>query len=820
MDAFARLLRDLRYAARSWRRSPGFAAAAIVTLALGIGASTAIFSVLDGVVLDPLPYPQTDRLVLVLLYNRALGNPTDLSYPDFLDWQRSSRSFDQMAASANEGFDLTSPGAPEHVDGKQVSAGFFSTLGVRLAAGRGFSAEEDRIGGVPAAVISNRLWQDRFGGSLAALGRSIALNGVDHTIVGILGPRFHFGNQPADVYTPIARRYPLYIHDRTVHDVLCVARLRPEVGIGQARAEMNTVQQHIDELNPNTERGQGAYVISLKQSLVGDIGGTLLLLLGAVGLVLLIACTNVANLLLARSTARTREFGIRLALGASRAQIVRQLVAESLTLSVSGALLGLVIAKWGVKAVLAAAPGSVPRIENIGVNAPVLLSALGVSVTVGILLGLFPGLRSSKTGLQRGLKEGGRNLAGGNRGTQNLLVVVQIALAVVLLTGGGLLFRTIRNLWAVNPGFDAKRVLTFQVGLSRAVVNTPPKVRAAYRELTDRIRRIPGVEAAGLTALVPLSWGSNEGPFWVGPHQPASMPEIPRAIYYPTGPDYPRTMGIPLLSGRLLSPADNLDSPVVVLVDSLLARRFFPGQDPVGQTLTIPHWGAAYNVAARIVGVVGHVEHYGLDGSVGEKPQLYYSIYQLPDEALPVFRNLITVAVRTGRDAASLMPALGNAVNQAGSDQPVYNIRSMQELVSGSMGRQRFPMLLLVAFALLAFLLALVGIYGIIAYSTTQRVKEIGIRMALGATQRDVLRMIVGQGIRLTVMGVAIGSVAALAVTRLFASFSHLLYGVRADDPLTLISVQATLIAAASLACYIPARRAASLEPTAALRQE
>ncbi len=817
MGLFAHLFRDFQHASRSWRKSPGLAAAAIVTLALGIGANTAVFNVLEGVVLAPLPYPQPDRLVVVALYNRTLGYPTDLSYPDFLDWQRSSRSFEQIAAFANEGFDLTSPGAPEHVNGKEVSASFFGTLRVQLAVGRGFSADEDKIGGVPAVVISNRLWQDRFGGSPAALGKNLTLNGIDHMIVGVLEPEFRFGNQQADVYTPIARRNPLYINDRTIHDVLCVARLRPQVGVGQALAEMNTVQEHIDELNPNTERGQGAYAVSLKQFLVGDIGGTLLLFLGAVGLVLLIACTNVANLLLARSAARAREFAIRLALGATRVQIVRQLVAESLTLSVSGGLLGIAIAKWGVSAVLAAAPGTVPRVENIGVNTPVLLFALGVSMIVGVV---FPALKSSKSDLQTGLREGGRNLGRGHQRTQHFLVVLQVALALVLLTGGGLLFRTIHNLWAVNPGFDSQHVLTFQVGLSRAVVNTSPRVRVAYRELTERIRQIPGVEAADITALVPLSRGSNEGPFWVGPNQPASMPEIPRAIYYPTGPDYVRTMEIPLLSGRLLNPADNLNSEVVVLVDRLLARRFFPERNAVGQTITIPHWGAAHNVAARIVGVVGHVEHYGLDGSVGEKPQLYYSIYQLPDEALTVFRNEITVAVRTQRDAASVMPALRNAVRQAGSDQPVYNVRTMQELVSGSMGRQRFPMLLLVGFAILALLLALVGIYGVMSYSTIRRVNEIGVRMALGATKRDVLRMIVGQGLRLAVAGVVIGAGVALVVTKVLSRFSHLLYGVRANDPMIFVGVAVILIGAAGLACYVPAQRAASLEPTAALRQE
>jgi predicted permease len=819
MGSFAQLFRDFRYASRSLRKSPGLAAAAIATLALGIGANTAIFSVLEGVVLDPLPYRQPDQLVVVALYNRTLGYATNLSYPDFLDWQLNSRSFKQIAAFANEGFDLTGPGEPEHLDGKEVSASFFNTLNVRLAVGRGFSPDEDQIGGSPAVVISDRLWHGRFGGGPAALGKNLTLNGIDHTIVGVLGPGFHFGDRPADVYTPLARRNPMYIHDRTVHDILCVARLRPEVGLGQALAEMNTVQQHIDELNPNTERGLGAYVVPLKQFLVGDIAGTLALLLGAVGLVLLIACANVANLLLARSVGRTREFAIRLALGASRAQIVRQLVVESVVLSASGGLLGLVIAKWGVSAVLAAAPGSVPRIENIGVNTPVLLFAFGISMIVGIVFGLFPALKSSKTDVQTGLTEGGRSVAGGHQRAQHVFVVMQIALALVLLTGGSLLFRTIRNLWAVNPGFNPRHVITFQVGLSRAVTNTPSRIRIAYQQLVERMRQIPGVEAADITALVPLSRGANEGPFWVGPRQPASMAEIPRAIYYPTGPDYVRTMEIPLLSGRLLSQADNLNSEVVVLVDSLLAHRFFPEQNAVGRTITIPHWGAAHNVTARIVGVVGHVEHYGLDGSVGEKPQIYYSFYQLPDEAAPVFRSEIAVAVRTHLDAASFRPALRNAVQQADGHQPVYNVRTMQELVSGSMGRQLFPMLLLVSFAILALLLAFVGVYGVISYSTIRRVNEIGIRMALGAAKWDVLRMVVGQGLRLAFIGVAFGIVAALLLTRAF-SFSHLLYGVRASDPTILIAVSVLLIGAAGLACYIPAQRAASLEPAAALRRE
>jgi len=811
-------LKNVRYSFRSLRRSPAFTITAIATLALGIGANTAIFSVLDGVVLAPLPYRAPDRLVVITLFNRSLGYPTALSYPDFLDWQRSSRSFQQIAAFKPQGFDLTSPGTAEHLEGNEVSSTFFSTLGIELALGRQFSPEEDRTSGAPAAVVSNRLWQDRFAASPGAIGKPITLSGVDYTIVGVLPPGFHFGDQPADVYIPLGRGDPLIRNDRKFHDLVSIALLKPDVSVGQARAEMNTVQEHIDQLNPATERGLGTYIVPLKQFFIGDLSGTLVLLLGAVGLVLLIACANVANLLLARSAGRTREFAVRLALGASRAQIVRQLVSESVLLSLIGGALGLAIAEWGLAAVRLTVP-DLPRIANIGLNVSVLLFALGISAAVGIVFGLLPALKGSNTDLQAGLKVAARGAAGSHHRAQGALVVVQIALALVLLTGGSLLFRTIRNLWAVNPGFDTRHIISFQLGLSPAV-NTASKARVAYQELAARVRQIPGVEAADIAALLPLSNRDNSGPFWVGSRQPASMAEIPRAVYYPTGPDYLRTMKIPLLRGRFLSAADNVNSELVVLIDNLLARTYFPDRDALGQTITIPNWGAARNVAARVVGVVGHVEQYGLDGAVSEKPQIYYSYYQLPDEAMPAFREEVTLVVRTPLDAAAVMPAIKNAVYQAGSDQPIYNIHTMQEFVSESMEGHRFPMVLLGAFAVLALLLASVGIYGVISYSMPQRVREIGIRMALGAVKRDVLRMVIGQGLRLAVVGVAIGALASLVFARVLTSFSHLLYGVGAKDPLTLIAVAAVLISVALLACYLPARRAARVDPMVALRNE
>lgn len=819
-ERFDHVIRDLRYGSRSLRKSPGIAVAAILTLALAIGANTAIFSAFEGVVLAPLPYHDPNRLMIVALYNPALKSPTLTSYPDFLDWQRSSRSFEQIAAFRDQGFDLTNPGEPEHVGGTAVSSNFFRTVGENLALGRELSAEEDRITGPPAVVISDRLWRERFAGSMTALGKTVALNGADYTVVGILRPGFHLNQQQADVYTALGRGDTLFLSDRAIHNILCIARLQPEVSIDQARAEMNTVQEQIDQLNPDTERSLGVYVVPLKQILVGDVGGTLLLLLGAVGVLLLIACANVANLLLARSAVRRREFAVRLALGAGRAQIVREVVTESVLLSLIGGILGLAFAKWGLNLALAAVPGSLPRIENIGLNLRVLLFAFGVSTAVGIVFGLLPALKSSKTDPQSGLKDGGRGSPAGHQRTQSVLALLQIALTLVLLMGGSLLFRTIHNLWAVNPGFDARHVITFRVGLSSSVTRTPSKERVAYAQLVERIRHIPGVEDADISANVALSGQGNEGPFWVGSQQPASLAEIPRAIYCPVGPDYISTMKIPLLRGRSFIQADKVDSEKVAMIDSLLARTYFPDGDAVGRTITFPRWGSARNVAFRIIGVIGHVEQYRLDGSLGEKPQIYYSFYQLPDEAVPAFGAEVMLAVRTPFEVAAVMPAIRKAVYEAGADQPVYNIQTMQELVSRSMGRQRFPTLLLVAFAGLALALASVGTYGVISYSTSQRMREIGIRIALGANRRDVLRMIIRQGLRLALIGIAIGTSTALILAKALLSFSHLLYGIGASDPLTFAGTSFVLMNMAILACYLPARRAAQLDPTIVLRSE
>jgi predicted permease len=552
-----------------------------------------------------------------------------------------------------------------------------------------------------AAVISDRLWQRRFAGDPSAVGKAITMNGAGYTITGVLPPGFRFEDAQADVYTALGREDRLIRNDRTNHDIACIARLAPGVDIGRARAEMSVVQEHIDQLNPATEKGLGTSIYPLKDELVGDVGPTLLLLLAAVGLVLLIACANVANLLLARSAGRAREIAVRLALGASRVQIVRQLITESVLLSVAGGALGVMVAKWGLSAMLLAAPGSLPRADNIGLNVSVLLFALVVSMTVGVLFGLAPALKDSNADVQVGLKSGGRGSVGGHHRTQAVLAVVQIALALVLLVGASLLFRTIQNLWAVNPGFSPDHVIAFQVGLSPSLTQTASGTRVAYQQLVERIRQISGAEAVDLTALLPLGQEDNSGPFWLGSRQPASMAEIPRARYYWTGPDYLSVLKIPLLRGRFVSLADTVQSAKVIVIDTVLARTYFPDRDPVGQTVTVPHWGEA-----RIVGVVGHVEHSRLDGSYGiyDKPQIYGSFYQLSDLWIPSFRRDLRMVVRTPLAAATVMPAIKNAVYGAGSDQPVYNVRTMRDLVSGSMARQRFPMILLVTFAGVALL--------------------------------------------------------------------------------------------------------------------
>jgi len=817
-------LLDVRYGVRVLTNNAGFTAVAVLTLALGIGANTSIFSVVHGVLLAPLPYRDPGRLV-VLWENNPRFPRTWISYPNFRDWQRTARSFHQMAAFLEQGVDLTGPGAAEHVNGKQISSGFFGTLGTELALGREFSADEDRRGGAPVAIVGNRLWRSRFDGSPDVLGKTATLNGVDCTIVGVTPPGFGLSGEvgfrleaDTDVYTPLGQADPLILNNRAAHSgIVSIARLETGVTISQSQAEMSTIQRSLDQLYPDANRDLGIYVEPLKQVIVGDTGRILLLLFGAVGLVLLIACANVANLLLSRSAARTREFAVRLVLGANRARLVRQLLTESVLLSLGGAGLGLVIAMFGVRLVLATVPGILPRSADIGVNASVLLFTLAISIGVGILFGLAPALRSWNAHPQSSLKDGGRGSTGAHHRVQSALVIVQMALTLVLLAGAGLLLRTIHRLWEVNPGFDTEHIITFKVGVSPSLTKTASATRVTYQQLLQRIRQIPGVQEADFSEAVPLSGGSVM-PFWINSWKPLSLQSAPRLSAFLTGPDYLRTMGIPLLRGRFFTLEDSAQSPCVAVIDSVFASTYFQDSDPLNQTVTA---GFAAFGPCRIVGVVGHVKQWGLDETPSDiQNQAYFALYQDPDQWVALNYPETTIVVHTPLATATLMPLIKAAVYRAGSEQPVYNVRTMQQLVSESMSSQRFPMILLGAFAGLSLLLASVGIYGVISYSVAQRLHEIGIRMALGAEKQNIFRMVVGHGLRLALAGLALGAAATLILIRLLSSFSQLLYGVGASDPATFISVSAVLIGVAILASYLPAQRATRVDPMAALRHE
>jgi predicted permease len=811
------VFQDFRYALRQLRKSPMFTAVAVITLALGIGANTAIFSVVEGVVLAPLRYFEPDRLVMVWENNPRFPRVWD-SYPNFQDWQRSAQSFQQMAAFREQQIDLTFPGAPSHIQASQISSGFFRTLGTELALGREFTSQENQQGGAPVVVISDHLWRERFGGSREVLGKSVTLAGVNYSIVGVAPPAFRL-NDDADAYTPLGQLDPLLSNDRASHaGIFTFARLKPGVTLAQSQVEMSAIQSRLDRLYPSDNRDLGIYVEPLKQVIVGDAGQTLALLLGAVGLVLLIACANIANLLLARSAGRSREFAIRSALGANRGRLARQLSTESVILSLTGAGLGTLIAFLAIRSALPAMDGILPRSEDVTVNAPVLLYTLIVSLVVGILFGLVPALKSWGADLQRSLKEGGRGATTVHRRAQSSFIVGQVALTLVLLVGAGLLFRTLRHLWNVNPGFDTNNIIALKVGVSHSLTKTPSGTRVAYKRLIERIRRIPGVEAAEFTTAVPLTGQGGYLPFWLDSQKPESLQAAPRMGWFLTGPDYLRAMGMHLLQGRFLTDHDDTKSQCVVVVDANFARAFFPDGKAVGHTITAGF--AAFGPCA-IVGVVNHVKYAELqDSGPANQYQAYYSLYQDPDQWVPVNYPDVSIILRTPLDAATLIPAIKEAVYQDSSDQPIYNLQTMQQIISNSMSEQRFPLILLGAFAGLALLLASVGIYGMVSYSVTQRVQEIGIRMALGADKAKVLRLFIGQELKLVLGGIAIGTIGALVLTGTLRSFSHLLYGVGSQDPLTFATVSIALIVLAALACYIPARRAAKVDPMVALRYE
>ena len=808
---------DLHYGLRMLAKNPGFTAVAVLTLTLGIGANTAIFSVVNGVLLNPLPYQQPDQLVA--LYSRTAEDPrSSSSYPNFLDWVRDNRSFSALAAYRADNFNLAGMGEPERVPGEMISASFFPLLGVQPALGRAFLRHEDQLGAAPVVLISGGFWKRKFGSSPGVLGKALTLNGTAYTIVGVIPANFrYYGRnfQRSEVYVPIGRWDAPNFHDRKVSNGMeTVGRLKPGLSVDQANADMQALGRHLADEFPEADKGTGITLVPLKQDFVGDTQPLLLMLLAAVAFVLLIACVNVANLLLARSNSRTRELAVRAALGASRGRVVRQLLTESILLAVAGGGLGCLVASWGTQAALRILPEVLPRAEEVGLDTRVLLFMMAASVLAGIFFGLAPALKISRPDLHETLKEGGRASSSRRHRTQSVLVVTEIALALVLLAGAGLMIRSLARLWGINPGFDSHNVLTAQVSFPS--VGSPDAVRTTWRHINDRLEAIPGVLAASLSAGATLMGGDTEIPFWLeGQVKPSTQAEMKLALSYFVQPDYLKVMRIPLERGRFVTPADNERSPFVMVIDDQFARLYFGNQNPIGQRVNLD----ILNTKAEIVGVVGHVKQFGLDESPVSslQAQCYFSAFQIPDKFMPLAAGDVGVAVRTAATPLAQVGAIQRALGQINSQLVMYRTETMDGVVSATLAGRRFSMMLLATFAALALAMSGVGIYGVIAQLASQRTHEIGIRIALGAKRRDVLRIVLADAAKMALLGVSIGLVVAFGLTRLIA---NMLFGVSPHDPLTYAGVAVLLTLVALLACYIPARRATRIDPMVALRCE
>ncbi len=806
-------LEDLNHSLRQLGRSPGLAVVAGVALALGISGNTAIFSVVNGVLLRPLPYPKPEQLMS--LYERTPEfSRADVSYPNFLDWRRDNQSFSDMAAVRGGDFVLSGAGEPERLLGEWASASLLSVLEVRPLLGVSFPPGADVPGAPPVVLLSYGFWQRRFGSDRKVIGKPLTLNGTDYTVIGILPADFTFRPR-VDLYVPIGHWDAAILNDREIRSGLrVVGRLKPGVSPAAAQAEMDALGRRLASEFPKADSDRGITVVPLRDDITGNVRPTLLLLFGAVGFVLLIACANVANLLLARSTARRREFAIRTALGATRWRVVRQLLTESVLLAVVAGGVGLLLAVWGTHLVLAAMPASLPRRQEVGLDFNVLLFTLLVSIVTGILFGLAPAFQGSHVNPQETLKEGAKGAGGGRHRAERVFVALQVGLALVLLEGAGLMMQSIWRLWRVDPGFDPHNVLTMQIALSPDVVGDAPKVRTSYQGLLERVRATPGVEAAAITQLLPLSESDSEVALWPGRGPEPPPEQVLQSLCYFVTPDYPRVLGLPLLRGRFFGDHDNTSAPRVVVIDDVLAHDLFPGEQPLGRQITMEFLGQA-----EIVGVVGHVKHWGLDtdDTARVRNELYFPFWQVSDAWIRLAGAGLTLAVRTAADPRGLIPAVRHQVGGTVQDQPAYNVQTMDEMIARSVAERRFALLLLSIFASTALILAAVGVYGVMSYSVTRRTQELGVRMALGATSSNVLNLVVKEGMTVALVGMAAGVAAALGLARLMSS---LLYGVRPADPFTLATVALALAAVSWLATYFPARRATRVDPVVALRCE
>ena len=808
------LAQDLRYGMRMLVKNPGFTLIAIITLALGIGANTAIFSVVYTVLLRPLPYPAPERLV-VLATTGTQGTQADFrtggAYPDYIDWRDRTHSFEDTACFLDDVFNLTGVEPAVALSGRQVNWNFFQILGVKPQLGRLFAAPDDQAGAVPTAIISDGLWREKFGGDAAVIGKTISLDGNPFTVIGVLPPRFELLRRD-DIFVPLglsltptsgllnrASQFSLYV----------LGRLKSGVTVAQARAELSAVAAQLEREYPETNRGRSGTVDKLADLQVENVRPILLVLLGAVGCVLLIACVNVANLMLVRAAGREREMAVRMALGAGRGRIIRQLLTESLLIAALGGAAGLLIGDWGISSLTTLVPRTLVQLDQVRLNQPILLFTLGISVLTGLLFGLLPALHAARTNLNTPLKEGGRSIArGGWERARKGLLVAEVSLALVLLIGAGLMLRTLQQLTRVNPGFNAENLLTVRFNLPDRIYNIERRL-AFFRECRARLEALPGVRSASFGMSLPIEGSSWNSPFMVA-DKPVPQPgAFPFASFSPISANYFATMGIPLLAGRAFSETEMNDTPAVAVINESLARQLWPGENSIGKRL---RQGAADSQAAwrEVVGVVADVKLNGLER---EAPLQVY---------LPLaLRNSSTVKlfVRTEGEPLALAKTIEQTIRSLDKDLPLTT-RSMDEVLGNAMERQRLTLVLLAILAVLALVLAGIGIYGVMSYMVTERTHELGIRLALGAQTSDVLRFVVKQGMQLASAGIVSGLAIALLLAKLLKSFSALLYGVEATDPATFMLIALLLLAVALVACWLPARRAAKVDPMVALRYE
>src|SRR5271163_1663446 len=805
------LFQDLRYASRLLAKSPGFTAIAILTLALGIGANTAIFSVVNGVLLRPLPFRDPSRLVLIA--EKSSFPIVSTSYENFSDWRDQSSSFERMQAVRSGAITLTGAGEPERLNVQMATAGLFSMLGINPQIGRTFLPEEDRAGGTPVALLTYGLWQRRFGGSPDIIGKAINLDSQPYTVVGVLPAGFQI-LQDADLFLPFMPWAKTLPDDRNWHPgIIPLARLKPGVTKEQARTEMLGITKRLEQQYPTYNTGTSADVIGLQDQIVQNSRPALLLLLGAVSFVLLIACVNVANLLLARAASRGREVAIRTAMGAGRARVLRQLLTESVLLSLAGGILGILMAWASLGPLLKIAAGSVPQGAPIGLDPWVLAFTAGVSLVTGLLFGIVPALRTAKLDLRETLNEGSRgSTAGpGQHRLRGALVAAEIALAMLLLVGSGLLLRSFSRLQELPPGFRPDHLLVADIPLSLTAYAKPEDRYQFFDRLVERARTLPGVRSAAAASFLPVSGGGSIIHFNITGRPPKTPHDFVAAGYRTITPGYLETLGVPLMQGRLFTHADNEKSPAVVLINATMARTFFHNENPLGKRLQLGALPDQEVPTMEIVGVVGDV-HFGL----GTDPQAeMYLPYRQADLILPVFQ--LSVVMRTAGDPALETSALRSALAEIDSNQPLVKVRTMEDNMATTVAQPRFRTWLIGILAMLALVLAAVGVYGVMSYTVTQRTSEIGVRVALGAQPGDVFRIIVGQGLWLALFGVCVGVVAALVLTRLLQSF---LFGISAYDPLTFVAVSLLLTLVAVAASYFPARRATRVDPMIALRYE